>query len=382
MEVRVALRHGVGSLMGRVRPRGGRLGLMAVVLIVGAVLAAVTVVHGGSGRSRGAPARAAISGGGVSVRWRNLVATDTESGTLSYADPQTVYNRLPGTVTWLPRPGQEIRPGGVLYRVDNAPVLLLSGATPAYRVLSGADVSGPDVRELNVNLERLGFAGAGLSDDVEWQAATTIGVERLQQKLGEEVTGALALGQVVFLPGPQLVASTGTSVGSSAGGGPILQTTSARLVVTVDLDANAQREAAVGGRVTVEMPAGNVIAGRITAVSRIARSSPGGGGGSGQGGGGGATSAVPVTIAFSGHHRSAGLDQAAVSVNFVSERARHVLSVPVTALVATPGGHYALQEAAPPHTLIAVNPGLFAAGEVQVSGPGVHPGLEVTNSEG
>ncbi len=49
--------------------------------------------------------------------------------------------------------------------------------------------------------------------------------------------------------------------------------------------------------------------------------------------------------------------------------ARNVLSVPVTALLATGGGSYAVQEAAPPHRLIAVTTGLFAAGDVQISGP-------------
>ena len=62
--------------------------------------------------------------------------------------------------------------------------------------------------------------------------------------------------------------------------------------------------------------------------------------------------------------------------------ARHVLSVPVTALVATSGDSYAIQEASPPHKLIPVRTGLFAAGYVQVSGHGVVPGLRVSDSEG
>jgi hypothetical protein len=89
-----------------------------------------------------------------------------------------------------------------------------------------------------------------------------------------------------------------------------------------------------------------------------------------------------VTIALIGRHRTAGLDQAAVSVAFVSQRARNVLSVPVTALVATSGTRYALQKASAPHALIPVTVGLFAAGYVQVSGPGVHSGLSVTDSQG
>ena len=91
---------------------------------------------------------------------------------------------------------------------------------------------------------------------------------------------------------------------------------------------------------------------------------------------------IPVTITLSGHSHVRGLDQAAVSVNFAQQKANNVLSVPVTALIATQGGGYAVQEAAAPHTLIPVTPGLFAAGYVQISGSGIYPGLQVTDSQG
>ncbi len=59
-----------------------------------------------------------------------------------------------------------------------------------------------------------------------------------------------------------------------------------------------------------------------------------------------------------------------------------MLSVPVTALVATSGASYAVQEAAAPHKLIPVKTGLFAAGDVQIQGRGIYPGLQVTDSQG
>ena len=89
-----------------------------------------------------------------------------------------------------------------------------------------------------------------------------------------------------------------------------------------------------------------------------------------------------MTISLSGHPSGGGLDQASVSVNFAQAKASNVLSVPVTALLATQGGGYAVQEAASPHHLIPVTPGLFAAGYVQISGPGIYPGLQVTDSQG
>ena len=59
-----------------------------------------------------------------------------------------------------------------------------------------------------------------------------------------------------------------------------------------------------------------------------------------------------------------------------------MLIVPVTALLATGGGNYAVQAAAAPHKLIPVTTGLFSAGYVQISGPGIYPGLQVTDSQG
>jgi hypothetical protein len=489
--------------MHRVRG-GGRTGVIAsLALLIAAAVIVVLVVRSSPSAASGADGRSAgTTGGSATVRRRTLVATDTESGTLSYAGAQTVYNRLGGTVTWLPPVGRTIKPGGVLYRIDGRPVILMSGSSPAYRALSAADVDGHDVLELNRNLKRLGFDATEITADDIWQPATSLGVEELQESLGEEPTGEETLGQVVFLPGPQLVSALDTTVGSTGAGGgssaaaqesstapfaasaefvsstrpattttsttpltsttsttstkttspsdgaaralsalarelkaettqlkaataalkatansahnsssssgshhssssshhssggstggsaqAILQTTSTRLVVTVDLSASSQAEARVGERVSVEMPAGNSVRAKIIAVSRIAQSSSSGSGGGqsagqGSGSGGGSSSTVPVTIALIGPHRTAGLDQAAVSVAFVSQRARHVLSVPVTALVATSGTRYALQQASVPHTLIPVTVGLFAAGYVQVSGSGVHPGLAVTDSQG
>jgi hypothetical protein len=168
----------------------------------------------------------------------------------------------------------------------------------------------------------------------------------------------------------------------------VMQTTSTQEVVTVDLDATKQSEAVVGEPVTVELPDGSTVNGKITQVSPVAQSSSGSGSGSGSGGGGGnggsgsPSAVIPVTITLSGHSHVSGLDQAAVSVNFAQQKANNVLSVPVTALIATQGGGYSVQEATAPHTLIPVTPGLFAAGYVQISGPGIHTGLQVTDSQG
>jgi hypothetical protein len=161
------------------------------------------------------------------------------------------------------------------------------------------------------------------------------------------------------------------------------------VIVTVDLDATKQSEAKVDEPVTVEMPDGRTVDGTITNVSPVAQSSSSSsatssaaGSSASSGGSSTPTATIPVTITLTGKHQTTGLDQAAVSVNFEQQVVKHALSVPVTALLATAGGGYEVQQAAAPHKLIPVTPGLFAAGYVQVTGSGLHPGLQITNSQG
>jgi putative peptidoglycan binding protein len=493
-----------------VRRIGAGLALLAVVAVV-----VVIVSETGSSPAKRNTGGKDSAFDATTVKRRDLVQTDTESGTLSYASPQTVYNRLSGTLTWLPGVGRVIKPGEALFRVDGKPVILMNGTTPAYRDLASSDSAGKDIEELNRNLVALGFNPDGIVVDDEWQAATTAGVEAFQASLGETQTGSLSLGQIVFLPGDQLVSTVDATLGSTGGGSgqgnpssssnasysmsgakpefvslekpaapkhgsghtpgtaknshkhagkngmkslealiallqaevaelkaanaspggspshggkpssnsaqppssnsgnpssngaspssnsanpssdsggasatAILETTSTRQIVTVDLDPSKQSEAKVGERVSVEMPAGNTVDGRVSSVSPVAQTSSNSGNGNGSNqnndnnNSSNSGSTIPVTITLSHRHAGGGLDQAAVSVNFAQARANHVLSVPVTALLATAGGGYAVQAAAAPHQLVPVTTGLFAAGYVQISGRGIYPGLRVTDSQG
>jgi regulator of extracellular matrix RemA (YlzA/DUF370 family) len=106
-----------------------RLGAgLALLAVVGVVVAIVSEISSSpSKRNPGSTDRASDA---TTVKRRDLVQTDSESGTLSYASPETVYNRLSGTLTWLPRVGQAIKRGGALFKVDAKPVILMYGTTP------------------------------------------------------------------------------------------------------------------------------------------------------------------------------------------------------------------------------------------------------------
>src|ERR1700728_424908 len=99
---------------GRSRRRlAGALALVVAIAVVAGVVLSASA-SSSNGKSNDPPK---ISGA-TSVERRNLIETDTESGTLSYAHPQTVYDRLSGTVTWLPQVGQLIKPGEPLFDVN------------------------------------------------------------------------------------------------------------------------------------------------------------------------------------------------------------------------------------------------------------------------
>ena len=189
----------------RERPRRSAAAALAAIGVAVLAIAAVVIVDS-PGSSKGASQPPKVAGA-ATVQRRDLVETDTESGTLGYANQQTVYDRLGGTITWLPAVGQQISPGQALYKVDNAPVILFDGSTPAYRDLSPSDSDGPDILELNRNLVALGFADGQITVNNTWQAGTTDAVERWQGSVGETETGTIKLGQVVFLPGTQLISS-------------------------------------------------------------------------------------------------------------------------------------------------------------------------------
>ena len=198
-------------------------------------------------------------------------------------------------------------------------------------------------------------------------------------------TGGLDLGDVVFLPTAARVTTVLASLGGQATG-PVMTASSTARVVSVALDADLQSEVRPGDRVTITLPDNSTTPGLVTSVGKVATISSGGSGGPGNpGGAGGSTPTVPVTIRPTDLRASGSLDQAPVVVAITNQTVHNVLVVPVTALLALPGGGYAVEVAAADgaHRLVRVIPGLFddAAGLVQVSGSGLMAGQRVVHGQ-
>jgi peptidoglycan hydrolase-like protein with peptidoglycan-binding domain len=289
-----------------------------------------------------------------------------------------------------------ISQGQVLYRVNDAPVVLLYGSTPAYRTLS-AGATGADVAQLNADLIALGYAtSAQLSpSSTSFGWATTTAVEKLQATLGVTQTGVLTLGDAVFEPTAVRV----TTISAQLGGGTqtgqtVMQATSTTRVVQVALGASQQTEVAVGDTVTITLPNNTTTPGVVSSVGAVATcpSSSGSGRSSSSSAApgtdtcssansGSGTPTITVDVTPSDPPATSTWDQAPVRVGITTASVPSALAVPVTALLAQSEGGYAVEVvgAGGPNHLVPVSLGLFddAEGLVQVTGSGLAAGQHV-----
>jgi hypothetical protein len=115
--------------------------------------------------------------------------------------------------------------------------------------------------------------------------------------------------------------------------------------------------------------------GRVASIGRVATAANSG---NSQSGSSSNPPTIPVTVSLSDPHTNGGLDQAPVQVAITVQEARHVLAVPISALLAQPGGGYAVEVVDGGGTrLVQVTTGLFddVAGRVQITGPRLRAGM-------
>jgi peptidoglycan hydrolase-like protein with peptidoglycan-binding domain len=242
------------------------------------------------------------------------------------------------------------------------------------------------VRELQRNLAALGFDPGSADGVFGWSTAAAI--DRWQQAHGLLVTGTIPLGEVAFLPGPLRVTAAAVPLGApAAAGAAVLSGTSDTPAVSVSLTVGGPA-VQPGDPVLVTMPDGTAtVRGTVATVGHVATAPNAGQAAApnaSQATAGSSSPAVPVTIRIGISRIPAGLDQAPVQVSVTQQRDPGVLAVPVTALLALPGGGYAVRVSGAAHQLIPVTTGLFdaATGLVEVAGPGLAPGMAVEVAQG
>ena len=226
---------------------------------------------------------------------------------------------------------------------------------------------GADVEQLEAALARLGY-DPGPIDGV-YTTETQAAVLAWQESIGADTDGVVDLGEIVFRPAAVRISENLLSVGDNvAGGAGVLGASSDEVQVTVALPADQQDLLAEGDRVTVVLPNDTEAGGTVTFVDTVATRS---------------SQTMQVTfkviVALDDVSVAAGLDQAPVVVEVVTESRAGVLAVPVTALLALAEGGYAVEVDAGGGTtrLVAVDPGLYADNLVEVAADGLEPGDRV-----
>lgn len=349
--------------------------IVAAVAALVLVIVLVLVLGGGDDAATSGSATGATKVELAKVEQRDLVATERYSGTLGFDRPQQVLANQQAVVTRAAAEGATLRSGQELVRLGEIPVFLLRGRIPAWRSMQRGIDDGVDVLQLERELVRLRLdPDRDIDVDRTFDSGTERAVERLQERLGLDETGVVDAGQVVFMPGDARVARRIVDVGGLAPkGAPVLALTSTRRVVTAPLPAGDAESAKVGDRATVELPGGETIAATIRSVATSARQATGSGAGE---------AVIDVELVLAASAKVDGLlDEAPVRVRIDTERAKDVLVVPVTALVALREGGYAVERATdgdPADTkLIAVRPGLYADGFVEIDSKSLKRGDEV-----
>ncbi|HKT04990.1 MAG TPA: peptidoglycan-binding domain-containing protein, partial [Rugosimonospora sp.] len=152
--------------------RGRRRGVLW--LLAGVAVTAGTVA--GVAELRRSPRAAPVADQNtttVPVERTDLVDRVRVDGTLGYAGSYAVPART-GVVTWLPALGAVIGRGQPVYRSGNQWVSVFYGTMPLWRTLDSG-LTGEDVRELQVNLNALGYH---VSPDGHFGAGTANAVHR------------------------------------------------------------------------------------------------------------------------------------------------------------------------------------------------------------
>ncbi|WP_433372016.1 efflux RND transporter periplasmic adaptor subunit [Actinoplanes sp. CA-142083] len=337
----------------------GRLLTYGGALLGVAVLAAGGVFWSRSASGGTTPPATGTTAAGVAyapVKQGSLNGQVSLTGTLSYAkradgSDYPILNQAAGTYTKLPAAGQVVSCGQVLYWVDDEPVRLLCGSRPFYRDLSRGD-EGWDVAILNKNLRDLGY-DADDGDDFTWETAA--GLDDLLDDDDLEKADA------VVLPGPVRISGVTAQLGGRAApGSPLGSAVTTRREVEVKLNASQQAQVKAGDKAQITLPDNRVTTGKVSRISSVAEMDKDG------------AVTIPAYLTLDKPKDAGALDAAEVRVSVTTAGVKNALYVPVTALVGTDGGGFAVEkaDAAGAHRPVPVKLGMFddSAGTVQVTG--------------
>lgn len=168
--------------------------------------------------------------GGAPSGFPSGTSGGTSSGTTGSTSTGSTGStaRVTQTITSVIATGSEVTLGDVLYTVEGTKVTALAGSLPAWRTLDADVDDGQDVLQLELSLVALGYDPDGtMTVDTEFDDDTEAVVEAWQEGMGQEATGSVELGSVVFLPTTTTVTAVNATVGDEVGDGDTVLTVSA-----------------------------------------------------------------------------------------------------------------------------------------------------------
>ncbi len=334
---------------------------LVVTLVIGALFVGTNLPSERSQDSATAAATPVVPVSTATVQQRTMVSTEEFDGTLGYAGEGVIISGISGTYTRLPKEGDIVTLGDKIYEVDGAASsYLMYGSRPAYRPLSTDSPNGPDIKQLESSLKRLGYLDKKTQPDRDFRQKTKAAVKRWEKRTAQEKNGLIDPGQVTFLPSDVRITQVLPELGTrSQAGGVLARTSGTDLVVSFDLAADRRDILAIGNEVNVELPDGTTAAGTVSEIDRVAETLAGA-----------SEPTVAVTIVLTDATTVGDLDGAEVTVSVVRLTRPDVLTVPVDALLALREGGYALEMVADDGSsyLTLAEVGLFDDDGVEVSG--------------
>jgi multidrug efflux system membrane fusion protein len=325
-----------------------------IVFVPGSLLVDTVAVEGGAATGAGT---ALLQGRLVERRF--LVPSAVDDG---------------GVVVSTAAVGAPVSTGTELFRVDDVAVVAVVGdpaaITAPARDLSTSTDDGPDVRMLEEFLVAQQYDPDGAVDvDETFDDATAAAVVRWQQSLGL-VSGDATIdpddvvvptGSLVVVPAELSVSTVAVAADTELTRDAVVLTLGAPTRVVSTTTEVGDTRLVVGTEVDIELPDGTTIAGTVTNVGDVDI---------------GLEGEIPPEYDE--------LVELPVTLLVVDDAAEGVLAVPTSALVTLAGGGYAVEvvtgraaDGAAVTELVAVDPGMFADGFVEIEGEGLEPGLEV-----
>ena len=167
------------------------------VVAIGAAAAAGFVVAGVRGED--ASADTAIDTPAANLTYapvtrQDLVRNEEFDGVTGYGESFPLVLSLEGTLTALPDPGQEIKPGDVIAEINGQPVIAADGTVPLWRDLDSSVEDGADVLQVEQMLADLGYAAEhDVTVDDDWTGATTEAVKAFQDRKSTRLNSSHAI---------------------------------------------------------------------------------------------------------------------------------------------------------------------------------------------